>query len=105
MAKDPETISEKEQLLLEQPLLEQIEDPEDMFDPKATPPSTWNMSKLFTKIAVPSVLTNMMGFLSVVINAVIVGRMNDPAKMAAVGLANVSQVILILGFMIGLNSA
>ena len=63
------------------------------------------MAKLFTKIAVPSVLTNMMGLLNVVINAVIVGRMNDPAKMAAVGLANVSHVILILGFMIGLNAA
>ena len=40
-----------------------------------------------------------------VINATIAGRMNDPAKMAAIGLANVCHVILILGFMIGLNAA
>ena len=76
-----------------------------MFDPESSPPTTWSMAKLFTKIAVPAVFTNTMAMVTVVINAIFAGRMNDPAKMAAVGLTNVTVMIFILSIMIGLNAA
>ena len=98
--------------LLDTPSLSEVphktheeEDPETMFDSTKNPPSIWSMTKLFSRIAVPSVFTNIMGFLNVVINTVIIGRMDDSGKMAAYGLANVSHTILILGVMIGLNAA
>ena len=60
-----------------------------MFDPNEPPPTTCRMTKLFCKLAVPAILTNIMCLGTVVANAIFAGRMNDPAKLASVGLANV----------------
>ena len=46
-----------------------------------------------------------MGFLTVLVSAIYAGHMNDPVKLAAVGLANVSCNIMIDSIMVGLNSA
>ena len=76
-----------------------------MFDPKSDPPTTGKMVGVFCKITVPSICTNVLAFLTGTINAVIAGRMNDPSKLAAVGLANVCHAVMVLSLMIGLNCA
>ena len=45
-----------------------------IFDPKSEPPATSDLLKVFSRIAVPSVLTNLMGFLTPVVNSVIAGH-------------------------------
>ncbi len=47
----------------------------------------------------------MLGYVNVVINTAIAGRMGDPAKLAGVGLANMCLVIMILSLLTGLNAA
>lgn len=69
------------------------------------PPTTVMMASLFFKLYVPAIFTNVMGFLVVIVNAIFAGRMNDPYKLAAVGLANVCHAVMVMAFMIGLNSA
>ena len=76
-----------------------------MFDPAEPAPSSKSMCKLFTRLVIPAIFTNVMAFVSVVINAVFAGRTNDPSKLAAVGLANVCHSVMILSLLIGLNAA
>lgn len=76
-----------------------------MFEPGAPAPTTRKMVKVFLKLAMPAVSTNILGFISVVINTVFAGHMNDPTMLAVVGLANVCHAIMILSLMIGLNAA
>ena len=59
----------------------------------------------FLKIAIPAIFTNIIGFATVVTNGVFAGRMNDPVKLATVGLSSVCVNIMILSLMIGLNAA
>ena len=77
----------------------------NMFDPKRDPPTIAKMAGLFFRLYVPALFTTLMGFLVPIANAVFAGRMNDPTKLAVVGLANVVHAIMVMSFMIGLNSA
>ena len=76
-----------------------------MFDPKSEPPTTSKMFACFLKIVVPAIFTNLIAFATVIINGVFAGRMNDPVKLAVVGLASVCVNIMVSSIMIGLNSA
>lgn len=76
-----------------------------MFDPKSTPPTTSKMLKLFSKLAIPAILTNVGCFISVITNAIFAARMNDPTKLAAFGLSGVVVVIMVQSLLIGLNAA
>ena len=76
-----------------------------MFDAKSDPPTPGKMVGVFFKLAVPSIITNFMGQLTMFINTGFAGRMNDPTKLAAVGLGSVCTTIMIAGFLIGVNSA
>ena len=76
-----------------------------MFDVRSDPPTTSKMVGVFCKLAVPSIMTNFMGQLTLFINTGIAGRMNEPTKLAAVGLGSVITTIMISGFLIGLNTA
>ena len=76
-----------------------------MFDPSAAPPALSHMIACFLRITLPSIFTNLFGFLTVVTNSVFAGRMNDPVKLAVVGLTNVCCNLMVLSFLIGLNSA
>ena len=76
-----------------------------MFDPKSEPPTTGMMFKCFLKIAVPAVFTNLIAFATVVTNGVFAGRMDDPIRLASVGLSSVCVNIMVLSIMIGLNAA
>ena len=60
---------------------------------------------LFLKLAVPAILTNVMGYGTVVINGVFAGRMNDPEKLAVIGLTSVFCNMLGIALVTGINSA
>ena len=72
-----------------------------MFDPKKEPPSTWSMSKLFLQISVPAILTNLIMFTASMTNAIFAGHMNDPIKLAVVGLSNSTCAIMVHSILIG----
>ena len=76
-----------------------------MFDPKSAPPTNGRMASLFCKLVIPAMFTNVLGFCSVLANAIFAGRMNDPTKLAVVGLTSVCHNLLLLSLLIGLNSA
>lgn len=63
------------------------------------------MTKLFFKLVVPSIFVNVIGFFIVVTNMVFAGHMNDPTKLAAVGLSQGVNNIMVEFFLIGINSA
>ena len=46
-----------------------------------------------------------MGFATVVVNGVFAGRMDDPVKLAVVGLTSVCAVMMGMSLVIGLNCA
>ena len=86
-----------------------IEDePEDrmkLFRPDSEPLSSGQMTSIFCKLAVPAVCTNVLGVVTLIVNAVFAGWMNDPAKLAAVGLSNVVVAMMMQSLLKGLNSA
>ena len=59
----------------------------------------------FLKIAVPAIVTNLIGFATVVTNGVFAGRMDEPIKLASVGLASVCVNLMVLSILLGLNCA
>ena len=63
------------------------------------------MLSVFLKLAVPAVLTNLMDHAIAVTNEVIAGRMDDPEKLASVGLATSTCHLMILSLLIGINAA
>lgn len=63
------------------------------------------MLTCFLRIALPSILTNLMSTVSVVTNGVFAGRMDDPVKLAVVGLSGVICNIMISSVLTGLNCA
>ena len=63
------------------------------------------MFTIFLKIALPAIATNLLGLASIVTNSVFAGQMNDPVKLAVVGLTSFCCHVMVFSFMIGLNSA
>ena len=63
------------------------------------------MVKIFLKLALPAMVTNVMIHASFFINIYFAGRLDDPVKLAAVGMTNVICNIVILPIMLGLNAA
>ena len=72
-----------------------------MFDPKKNPPTTWSMTKLFLQISVPAVLTNLIINTASMTNALFAGHMNDPVKLAVVGLSNSTCAMMVLSILVG----
>ena len=66
-----------------------------MFNKKSDPPTTSKMAGVFCWIAVPAVLTNIMAMIAPLTNSVFAGRMNDPTKLAAVGISNIILMIMV----------
>ena len=82
------------------------QDEENMFDPNSNqPPTTCKMFKVFLRIAIPAIFTNFMSLASCVTNAVYAGRMNDPVKLAVVGISATVCTLMVQSFMVGLSSA
>ena len=76
-----------------------------MFDQNSDPPTNRMMTNLFLRLAVPSILTNILAYICPVVNTYFAGHMNDTNKLAAVGLAGVTCHLMVLSLLIGLNSA
>ena len=82
------------------------QDEENMFDPNSKqPPTTCKMFKVFLKIALPAIFTNLMAMVACATNALFAGRMNDPVKLAVVGLTGVICTLMVQAFMCGLGAA
>ena len=81
------------------------EEESNIFDPKSQPPTSSKMFICFLKIAIPAIFTNLMGTAAVVTNGVFAGRMNDPIKLASVGLASITLNLMVTSIMKGLNCA
>ena len=56
------------------------------------------------RLAIPSFLTNLLRYVSTVINTIFSGHMQDEKMQAAVGLSNVCLTILISSILQGLNT-
>ena len=76
-----------------------------MFDPKNKPPKTSRMFRTFIRIALPAMLTNLSAFTTVIVAYTFTGHMNDPVKLAALGLAYSVNSMLVVNLLIGLNAA
>ena len=76
-----------------------------MFDPTSPQPTTKQMTKMFLELTIPAVLTNLICHASIIVNNVFAGNMNDPLKLAAVGLSNVTCLLMVQLLLIGLNAA
>ena len=76
-----------------------------MFDPSSAPQPTSKLFTLFIKLALPAIFTNIMGFATVVVNGVFAGRMEDPVKLAVVGLSGVLAIMMGMSLVMGLNCA
>ena len=72
-----------------------VREEKDMFDLESDPPSTTKITSLFCKLAVPSIVTNFCGMVPPLANTFFAARMNDPTKLAAIGLANVILMLMI----------
>ena len=96
---------ESEHLFSESSQSSSAREEKQMFDPKSDPPTTRQIYGLFFKLAIPAILTNVLGILTLLVSAIYAGRMNDLSKLAAVGLANVFCMIMIEPIIGGLNSA
>ena len=60
----------------------------------------------FLKIVIPATVTNLIIFGgTILINTMFAARLNDPEKLAAVGLSNVCCNVMVLCLLFGLNSA
>ena len=68
-------------------------------------PSNSQLIKEFLKLAVPSIITNMLGFMLITTNSIYAGILEDPLVLAAVGIGNVCCVIIVLTMFVGINSA
>ena len=69
------------------------------------PLETKEMAKIFLKLAVPALASNVAGFLVLMINSVFAGQLDDPSQLAAVGIGNVCCFIFVISILTGLNSA
>ena len=63
------------------------------------------MFSVFLKIAIPNILTTLGGFLVAIVNIIFAGHMDDPAKLAAIGLAGLTCKIMVFSILLGVNSA
>ena len=84
---------------------EKTKEEKDMFDPESDPPSTNKITTIFCKLAVPSCVTNFVAMIPPLTNTYFAARMNDPTKLAAIGLANVILMLMVQSLLTGLNSA
>ena len=76
-----------------------------MFDPKSEPPATCTIFTLFLKLAVPAICTNVLSLITLITNSVFAGRMDDPVKLAVVGLTGTVCNVMVSSLMIGLTCA
>ena len=67
--------------------------------------STEMMYKKILKLAIPAILNNIVRMLMEVINLSIIGQLGEPAKVAGVGMGNMTINMIGLSFIVGFNAA
>ena len=78
---------------------------DDMFSPKSEPPQTSKIFTTFAWLAMPNIITNVLGFLSNAVIIIYAGRTDDSMNVAVMGLAGSCCSLLISSLVCGLNSA
>lgn len=63
------------------------------------------MIKSILKISFPAMISMVFNMLIELINTVFVGHLNDPYKLAGVGIGNMTVNIIAMSIIYGLNSA
>lgn len=58
-----------------------------MFKPSSEAPSTGRLLKMFGRLAIPNMLTNFLGYMSIVTVTVYAGRLDEYINVAVMGLA------------------
>ena len=76
-----------------------------MFDPRSEPPPTSKLFTTFAKLALPNILTNLLGFLSNAVIIIYASRTDDSMNVAVMGLAATCCGLLVSSLVVGLNSA
>ena len=87
--------------------MEQIKkesDDDAMFQVTSAPPSTSTLFKVFIKLAIPGITSNVLGFTMYMLNSVFAGRLGDPEILAAMGLGYVCAVVFFITMFMGLNA-
>ena len=74
-------------------------------DETKAPKSLAQMMNHFFSIAVPTVMQCFLQRLTMIINTIFVGRLNDVNKLAGVGLATTISAILCITVIEGINGA
>ena len=69
------------------------------------PPRRITMVKCFVKLAVPGMVANMMGFITISLNPIFAGRLGDPSLLAGVGVGSVLVLVFLITVYMGLNAA
>jgi multidrug resistance protein, MATE family len=57
------------------------------------------------RLAIPSIFSAILSFLIEMINLIFVGHLNDPAKIAGVGMGNMTVNLLAMSIIYGMNSS
>ena len=82
-----------------------LKEPDHGIFTEGSDPSNSQILREFLKLAVPSIITNMLGFMLITTNSIYAGILEDPLVLAAVGIGNVCCVIIVLTMFVGINSA
>ena len=77
---------------------------EEFFE-RGNDPNTCQIVSKYAKMAIPSILYNLSFQIPFVANVLIGGRMNDPAKLAAIGIGGTTCAIVLISVLSGLNGA
>ncbi|CAE8629329.1 unnamed protein product [Polarella glacialis] len=74
-------------------------------DPQDTQPELMRDIMLVIKLAVPNIISWLMGFITESINIFFIGRTGDDAELAAIGLGNMMQNCIALSVAFGFSNA
>jgi Na+-driven multidrug efflux pump len=67
-----------------------------------------NPNELFKDIlasAIPTTVAALMIFLKETINLIFIGHLNDPVKIASIGMGDTTRMLLGIGMIYGLNTS
>ena len=78
---------------------------DDFFKPSIDDPPTEELLRRFVKLAIPSIFTNFIGFLTNLIAVIFAGRFDYSISVAVMGLAGTSTRICMMSILVGINAA
>ena len=76
-----------------------------MFNPASPPPSLGKMLKLFFKLAIPAIITNVLIFFSGFCMVYFAGQLDNTIYISVIGLTVTFVNIMVFSLIIGINSA